>query len=252
MKNLMIYTNPNRRFDEETAKLRLLSIWILTSLGWKKEDIILVTNFKYQYNGVRALAIGDVYYLPDPTSNKVPVIVHLFDELEDDLYWYHDTDAYQNAVITENELELSGFDMGLTTYGYKVHWNCGSFFFKKSARDIFELWHEKILFRGPRGRADEKALKRLTDWGTIGRERYKIMDITYNFQYLYLPGKLYYYNKAIRPLRVLHFHPYWTKKEDYRLSGDNMMDVFMHGRGAIKFPLMSEGLIKVFNKHGIK
>jgi len=253
MKNLFLYTSPNRCLDKESEVLLKIQIDNSLELGWRKEDLLFVTNFDYRYRGMKALVVGDFYHLGDKTSNKVLVINELFNLglIEKEcLYWYHDLDAYENNKIVEKELGLDGVDLGLTNYGYKTHWNCGSLFFNFRAKDIFALWLKKVLQRRKRSRVDEKALKFLTDHGLIDKRRYKTLGTTYNFQYLYLP-RHYYYDKAEKPLHVLHFHPDWTKKQDNRLYGETMLDVYMYGKGKLSFPLMSERLIRIFNEHGI-
>ena len=253
MKNLFLYTSPDHCLDKESEVLLKIQIDNSLAFGWKKEDILFVTNFDYEYSGIRALVIGDFYYIGDKTSNKVPVINELFRLgliQKGKLYWYHDLDAYENYKISQEELSTDGIDLGLTNYGYKEAWNCGSLFFNSNAIDVFALWLKKLLEREKRSRADEKALKFLTDHGFIDKKRYKVLGSTYNFQYLYLP-RHYYYDKTEKPLRVLHFHPSWTKEQDQRLFGETTLDVYMHGKGRLSFSLMSEGLIKIFNKHGI-
>src|SRR3990167_7696496 len=143
MKNLLIYTGPNKKFSEEDSILARIQIDNSFDLGWKKEDILLATDFPFEYNGVRSFVIDrDIYYPFDLAANKVPVIIFLIEQgaIEPkELYWCHDFDAYQNYIIDEKELGLEGFDLGLTHYFYKPQWQFSSFFFKKSAKDILEV-----------------------------------------------------------------------------------------------------------------
>ena len=51
------------------------------SLGRKGQDILLVTDFEYQYNGVKPFVIeGDIYYHFDLAASKIPVIVYLLSQ----------------------------------------------------------------------------------------------------------------------------------------------------------------------------
>jgi hypothetical protein len=52
MKNLLIYISPEHKFLPEYDKLVRIQIDNSLELGWKKEDIMLVTNFIFEYNGV--------------------------------------------------------------------------------------------------------------------------------------------------------------------------------------------------------
>ena len=104
-------------------------------LGWAREDILLVTNFPYEYNGVKALVIGGEHYCVHHwPATKIYVIVNLFDAglIEDDLYWYHDFDCFQLAPLTEPIIPDA--DFGLARYGRMPTLCSASFFFKKSAR----------------------------------------------------------------------------------------------------------------------
>lgn len=252
MKNLLVYVNPNKEFTDDTLVMSKLQIDNSLALGWKREDIIVVTDFPFKYNGVTALVIGKDFYVGwDKQSSKLPVITYMLnnDMLDKNTtYWYHDWDAYQDQPITEEELELDNYDIGFTNYCYKVHWNCGVFFFKTTAKDIFNLWNEKMFERKKRRRADEKALKFLTDYGFIKRERYKIMNTTYNFPY---KDVSFGWLKARKPIKVLHFHPYSEDNWDHKLP-DKVLNTIMYGKNRIGQPLMSERLIKLFHAYGIK
>ena len=44
MKNLLIYTGPNKKFDAETVKFAKIQIDNSLDLGWKRENILLVID----------------------------------------------------------------------------------------------------------------------------------------------------------------------------------------------------------------
>ena len=253
MKNLMIYINPERMFKEECRYNydQMIKVQIDNSLdlNWKKEDILLVTNFHYEYNGVKSLVVSDDLFCDfDMTSTKVPVIKFLFDSgiIGDELYWYHDLDAYQNQVIEENELDV--FHLGLTTYGYKIAWNCGCLYFKKPAEDTFNVWHSEVFRKRFRNRCDEKVLLSLTSNDHINQ--YKTLNHTYNFNFKYTYVS---YESAIKPLKVLHFHPMeFPRGANNKLLDHTNLDVFMYGKNLTKLPFMSERLIRIFHDHNIR
>jgi|SRR3989344_9405506 len=254
MKNLLIYINPSRTFfGKEKSKSRdcttLVKIQIDNSfdLGWKKEDILLVTNFDYEYNGVKSLVVDDNNFCPfDPLSTKTVTVSYLLSKgylKNQELYWAHDFDAYQDNVITETELELSATDIGFTDYGWRPKWCLGSYFFKESSKDIFELikntaYKHKIT--------DERALALLTSENTNNlNERIERLNITYNFG---MRNVGFNYKIATKPLKVLHFHPHYTYKDNLP---DTPLNCFMYGKNELNMPLMSERLIKIFHHHGI-
>jgi len=219
------------------------------SLGWKRQDIIFVTNFPWKYNGVKAIVVGDEHYCAvRPRSIKTAIIPFLVDAgiiEKGKIYWNHDFDAYQLNPIEEVELGLDNFDVGLTDYGWKERWCMGSFFVKKSSKDIFEK-AKNIIYKDIE---DETAMIELTKDATINK-RCNRLNITYNFGMRNVESN---YEKAIKPLRVVHFHPKYKVvylKPSYRW--ERTWDVFVNGKNGLNMPLIDNRLIAIFNYHRIK
>ncbi len=252
MRNLLIYTGPNKKFSNEDAVLTKIQIDNSFDLGWKKDDILIVTDFPYEYNGVRSLVVPDgLYYEFDKNANKVPVITYLINQgiiSPDELYWCHDLDAFENYPITESELGLDKLGLGLTHYTYKPEWQFSSFFFRSSAKDIFELIDETTKARPHISRNNEKTLTWLIKYNKINSNRYKKLNPTYNFTKRYIQTV---YDLSVKPLKVLHFRPSDTPARDPLMS-DTALNIFMYGKNRLKIPLMTDRLIKIFNSHGIK
>ena len=248
MKNLLIYTGPQKKFSQEDLSLAKIQIDNSLDLGWKREDILLFTDFPFEYNGVKAVVLPDgLYYDFDLKANKVPVVVYLLNQGVIDpkeLVWCHDFDAYENFPLSDTELELENFDLGLTHYTYKPEWQCGSLFFKEPAQDIFELLDKTTRSRPHSSRNNEKTLTSLISDNAIDLRRYKKLNVTYNIMKKYLAT---IYPQAIKPLKVLHFRP---SDKDPSLP-EATLDIFMYGKNGLKIPLMSDRLIKIFKSHGI-
>lgn len=249
MKNVLIYVSPNKKFNEEDNTLVKIQIDNSFDLGWKKKDILLVTDFPFSYNGVEAIVLTkDVYYDFDLNASKIPALLELFTQeiiQPNNLYWCHDLDAYENFKITEVELGLENTDVGFTHYFYKPEWMGSSFFFKKNSRDIFELLDATILKRRYSGRNNEKNLTWLIKNNKIDMARIKKMNVTYNIMKRSLQTV---YPQAEKPLKVLHFRP-----SNYdMLMPDTALNMFMYGKNNLRMPLMDDRLIHVFHHHGIK
>lgn len=249
MKQLLIYTGPNKKFDYETSILVKIQIDNCLDLGWKKDDLLIATDFPYSYQGINSLVVPDnLYYKFDMTSNKILAISYLIAQQalpSNELIWYHDFDVYQVEKIKQEEIELGDQDIGIVPYGYKPEWNLGSIFFNSQALDIFELIHDNILHkRKSDNRCDEKALKRLIVQGKIRSSRYKEFNVAYNFTKRCIQTN---YKAATKPIKVIHFHP-WDYDE---MMPDTALNIFMYGKNRIKTPLMSKRLIKIFYNHGI-
>lgn len=252
MKNLLIYVNPSKTFDDESEKLIKIQIDNSLALGWKHEDIVLVTNFQYEYGGVRAHVVDRGYFGIDKEASKITTIVHLFDIgfFDTELYWCHDLDAYQLEPITEPELGLDNLVAGFNDYCRSPRWQLGSFFFKKGAEHIFrDMVKIMIPKTDNAGKPyddgtplDEYALMFLTDnnINNINTE-IKRLNGTYDFGMRRVD---YCYDKADKPLKVLHFHP--------RNPLINTLAIAMYGKNRIGKPLMNDRLIKIFNKYGYR
>lgn len=239
IKNLLIYVRPEKRFMGEHEILAKVQIDNAISLG-QKENIILITNFDYEYNGVKSIIVSNENYCAvRPRSIKTSIIPQLI-ELgiieKDKIYWNHDFDAYQVNLITEDELELDGLDAGFTTYGWKNRWCLGSDFIKSSAKDIFEWLRDSIYTN----LEDETVLGNITKRNTHNiNARIKKMNITYQIGMRQVD---YNYSIANKPIKVLHFHP----------SKLGLLDIFMYGKNEMGVPLMTNRIIDVFKHHGIK
>lgn len=245
MKNLLVYIHPNKYFDVETDTLARIQIDNSLELGWKKQDIMMVTNFHYEYRGVKSLIVNSDFCGHCAQASKINAIVDLFNQdiIEDEIYWFHDFDAYQDYPITVGELNMKTEDMALADYGRIPRWNTGSVFFRKESKDIFD--GIKILTYLTKDN-EELALGMLTDHPVVNK-RVKRLNITYNFQRFNAKSN---YKRADKPLKVLHFHP-GSLKELHGYSGlTRMFDFYAYGRNKLNMPLMSERLIKVFNRQG--
>lgn len=248
MKNLMIYINPEG-FDKQTEKEARMQIDNSLDLGWHANDIILITNLPFEHQNIKSIVLkNDVFCEVYKYASKITSIVRLFElDLIDksQIYWFHDLDAWQNHQIHEQNINLESFDAGFTDYCRLTRWNAGSFFFKYSARDIFEMIKDEIYKRGQKFQdykwvSEESVLLHLTDNNIDGiADRIQRLNNTYNFG---LRRIGYCYEQADKPLKVLHFHP--------ENPAHDTLAIAMRGKNSLKMPLMSHRLIKIFNKYG--
>lgn len=240
MKNLIVFLSPTKSFSGLYGQLAKIQIDNSIDLGWKREDFILVTNYAWEYNGVKAIVVGDEHDCRvRPRSIKTAIIPYLVDEgiiEKGKLYWNHDLDAFELNRIDEKELGLENFDAGLTDYGWRERWCLGSYFVKSTSRDIFAQAKPMIYS----DIEDETALMELTKDSKI-LERCKRLNITYNFGMRHIA---FNWEKAEKPLRVIHFAPYSKRMPT--------LNMFMYGDNEIKKPLMDKRLKKIFNYHKIK
>lgn len=229
MKNLLTFISPTKDFNTECKVLVKLQIDNSLDLGWKEEDILLATNFPYQYKGVKAQVIDDVFYAPKPPTTKLYAIINLFDKglIGNDLYWYHDFDAYQFAPITEDGLEC--FDLGVTNYGRVPRLCSASMFFRKTARDIFNAIKDKV--EGYKSNEEVAIMRVRNRFG----DRIKRLNISYCFHRFNLRSC---YQIADKPIKAAHFH-----------IDKGKLDFYMYGKNKLNIVLMPERLIEIFNRY---
>jgi len=255
----MIYISPTGSFynprpdlaSDDAGPLVKVQIDNGLVLGWKKEDILLVTNFEYQYGEVKATVLKDVeFFERKPQASKINAIIKLFENgmiRDGELYWFHDIDAFQLASITEAEIDLLDDGIALTDYGGGIkfggegRWSTGTIFFKAGAEDIFhrmkEIYYDKKI-------DEEEALGLLTIGDPDIRKRVKKINSTYNFTGYGFRSR---YRHAIKPLKVVHFHP-WAGR---RRAGIEDCLRFFKGDNELRMPLITDRLIRIFNQHGI-
>jgi hypothetical protein len=238
MKNLLVHINPSKRFNKEHSIMAKIQIDNNYRMGWKKEDVILVTNFPYEYNGIKATEIDVEFCEFRPRSMKTLSVGYMLEKgmIGYDTYWVHDFDAYQDAPI---DMDLEDKDLAMTTYGWHKQWSLGSYFFNNQATDIFK-WIRDGIYETKL--EDEKALVQLTESNLYDiNKRYKVINETYNFGMRYIKKV---YPKAEKPLKVVHFH-LWGKDMPSK-------DMFLNGKNEIGIQLVSPELKKLFHYHGIK
>lgn len=229
MKNLLIYVSPEKKFSEEHETLTKIQIDNSLSLGWKKEDVLLVTNFDYEYNGVKTIIVDDYEVFDQNRSTKIPAINQLFRDgviQDNEVYWFHDHDAFQ---LEPFDIELDN-DVGFTTHGaYSPTWNAGSFFFKKSAEDIFlKIWELMNL----RNTNEQNALTSMWDNNINNiNDRFEFINQAYNIGMYKIEENL---KLAGMSPKVAHFHPHKQRH----------LDLFRS--------ILPQHLITIFNNYGIK
>jgi hypothetical protein len=235
MKNLLIYINPNHKFNIEHKAM--LEAQIDNALNyWRKEDLVLCTNFPYEYNGVKAIVgpdslINKTYhvYPRGIINSEVNAIIYLLEnKLLNELTWVHDFDAWQ---INPFDFAIIKNDLVMTTYGiyppnklaslegtYDPRINFGSIFFKPASLDLFKLMLSRIekdnLYA-------EDAATLMIDGDKNIRDRIQIINQAYNFGV-----RCHHDNFKIseRPLKVVHFppdNPQWRHKFR-KIIGNNL------------------------------
>src|SRR5690349_4279720 len=110
MKNILIFISPTKSFDNprhdliDDADVSVkVNIENSLDLGWAKEDIWLFTNFEFEYKGIKAKVLDSVdFFNRKPQASKINAIIKMFEDgmiKKDEIYWFHDLDAFQVCSI---------------------------------------------------------------------------------------------------------------------------------------------------------
>lgn len=252
MKNLLIYISPTKSFNNPRQDLVndadiSVKVQIENSmeLGWRKEDIMLITNFDFEYAGVTATVLPDVpFFERKPQASKINATIKLFENgiiKRGEMYWFHDLDTFQLCTIAELEIDLATYDMALTDYGRSSRWSTGVIYFKKGAKDIFYSIRD-VMYR--KNIDEERALTLLTRTNKEIARRVKKINKSYNF----VPRSLRrVYAKATKPIKALHFHPLGeVSPRDKRKSF-----YFFKGENELGIQFIPTRLLKLFKFHRI-
>ena len=170
-------------------------------LAWQPEDIILMTNFEYEYRGVKARNKQlNEHCL---TGSKMFAIHELLRNGEigqNEIIWSHDLDAWQNVPFDTAESSMEFADIGICKYSNE-RLNGGSIFYKSTAADIVAKVVQTIT--EGQEQKEEPTINKIFKMKEY-RGRITILNSTYNVG---CSGFVKRYNRAIKPVRVSHFHP---------------------------------------------
>lgn len=253
MKNLLIFIHPRRhlRADYHKEMEFLMKVQIDNSLafGWKREDIIIATNFKHHYNGVETIVVpDDTFSYKRRTVSKINAILALFSMgiITDELFWFHDFDAFQNAPL--GDISLNDKVLGLTNTSVNdERVSTGIMFFSEDSLELFTAI-QKICHMHSTN--EEIALRRLIKiLPNIMSNRLLLLNISHNFA-IRKRNVADQYAAADKPIKVLHFHPYDNRFCSVE-AGKTSLDV-VYGNNSFDCPLISPTLRDTFALHGLE
>jgi len=217
MKNVIVYHFPIIE-EEKDPKIILQTkmaedflnyqIDISLAMGWKKEDIIILSNKKIKHNGVESVFYEWKEYPFSRFVYKPLGLIYIIKELgiKDDI-WSHDWDLFQ--VDDLNYTFPLGKDLALY-YGHYARVsgkpNTGCVFMKSSAIDVLEKSVKMQIER--KGLADEAFF-----WLVLKtqKERSDELDARYNIGRTAFKKR---YNDAKKP--IICFHLKVTKRGKVR------------------------------------
>jgi hypothetical protein len=246
-------------------------------LGWDKEDIIVITNFPFEYMDVKSYIVDDICRW-SAFANKMVVINEMIQKgIINDNFWLHDCDAYQLVSFVFPE-ECKDVNFVRHAPGREKPQG-GSVFYRKEAFDIISVLSEAIrLFKPTKEESffpnfyhkglklkavtkynsiidklekniDEKNKDNLAFYRSLRdfsikyfgefEDRFHWLNWTYN---LFRQRQFHIkYPEAEKPIKVVHFHP-----ED-----QSCLDRFYHGKNNHNVKVVTPELSQLFIKHGL-
>ena len=149
LKNLMIYFNPQKEFPANIEYLVKIHIDNMLRLGWKKKDIVLITNFRYEYMGVRTTQVDeDLFCNIKDNAIKTNAVFHLLDQdivKNNEIWLYHDIDCFQQRQTDGSEINFESRPAVFIEDNNKFDFS--SFYFRKGSHKVFEWIRNTALKR---------------------------------------------------------------------------------------------------------
>ena len=204
MKNVLIYNRleDNLRYPDDIL-INSLKAQVDNSirLGWNTDDIIIGTNFDFEYKGVRNYTLENVCY-HNPFFNKFYGMLELMElGVLDDDYWFHDQDAWQ--IEKFNFPEFNG-ELAGCTYVFTPEWNTCSMFIKKTSIDIIRYIVEFMEMNAShKVDSDENWISFLRRNSEISKY-FSTINNKYNVGRTHMESR---YSAAESPVSVIGFQP---------------------------------------------
>ena len=208
MKNVIIYNQiktqhhgASRWNNEELFKYLRAQIDNSLRLGWDVKDIILGTNFDFEYNGVKSHYLSEICKWSGFNNFWYVALELVKKGIINDCFWLHDHDSWQiSPMIFPN---FNG-DVAGAEYIGTNQWNCGSIYFNSDCLDTLEYIVEALdINKNSNVSSDEVIIGFLRFNSPIQN---KMISINQKWNVGLTHGELRY-KAAEKPVIVLSFKP---------------------------------------------
>ena len=197
-------------------------------LGWKKEDIIIGTNFDFEYNGVKNHHLTDVCTYSGYNNFWYGALELMKSGVLDEDYWLHDQDSWP-----ARKFSFPNFDgvIGGCEYQENPYWNCSTVYFKKTSQFLLEyiVYFMKEYPNVPISSDEEWINFFRFSPQSEARDYFSSINTRYNCGFTYFDLR---YKNAIKPINVYGFKP--DLERDYSVFkdylSDDMVDIFKKHR----------------------
>jgi len=249
-KNFMVFVSMDyeesgvslRSGDTDYSKIEntynLLKAQIDNSLecGWDVKDIVIATNFKFEYKGVKTYVLEEICEYSQFFHKQYATLEMMKKGIfEGKNIWYHDLDAFQ---LEQFDFPYFNGDWGTCVYpnGDGHSCQCGIIYLKPSSQDMFEHLVENMKAERYGTHDDEVVIRNDIKLNPRFANRVSTLDTSYN---LGMTGFRYRYEQAVKPIKVVHFHP----------DNKNQWDTMVEGKNELNVKIVNNKLLTILKKH---
>ena len=173
--NLMVWFSPDKSFGENEGLARA-QIDLANALRWRTNKVILITNFEWEYGGIRTTVLDNLDFPRNYRACKLKAFIAMRDAgmLEKGhIYWFHDFDVYQCRNFAPPKIRC----FGATRFARHSNlWSTGSIFFTHEISDMLDIWLAKTDAKAEW--CEERALNYLSFADSIIDD----IGLTYNYR----------------------------------------------------------------------
>ena len=209
MKQVLIYNQigtayhgAQRYIDSELAKYFQCQIDISLLLGWRPDDIILGTNFEFEYRGVVSHQLTDICQWSGFNNFWFGAVELLERGIITTDFWLHDHDSWPNRYF---EFPVFDGDVAGCEYIGTDEWNCGSIYCKKDSLDTLHYIKDFLTVNQHVDlSSDEVFISYLRKNSNPIQHKLTSINTRYNVGVTHGPLRI---KSAETPINVLSFNP---------------------------------------------
>ena len=165
-------------------------------IGWKPENIIILSNINFEFMDVKTLIAPMTDFCL--TGSKMFALHWFFNKYHpQETLWSKDLDCWQSVWFDEPEIKG---DVGGAQYS-NPKFNGGSIFWKPSSKSIIE---EVVKQLTQNSEVSEEPMLNMIFKSDQFKDRITILNHTFNVG---CSGFEPRFEKSIKPIHVCHFHP---------------------------------------------
>ena len=170
-------------------------------LGWDVNDIILGTNFEFEYKGVKNYLLTNVCEWSGFNNFWFGALELVKQGIIKDKFWLHDHDSWQIAPMEFPE--FTGI-VASAEYGGTPEWNCGSIFFNENCLVVLEYIVDTLTINKYVEVSSDEIFINFIRRNSTYKDQFTSINSRWNIGMTHSNLRL---NNAVKPAIVLSFKP---------------------------------------------